>query len=110
MTKQEREERIAHAKSVLHYYGVTEETIFYYSTHYTGNSGTALSRIYLVVDGGIRNVTQLVGNAIEGKFLTKDGRDYVRTTGYGYNRAQHITDSLSYALFGRRDALAYEEV
>jgi len=103
-------EDITRAREILVHYGVTEESTLAFSTHYIGNVGTALSRVYIVVNGEIANVTQLVGNAIEGKFTTKDGRDYIKTTGYGYNRAQHITDSLSYALFGRRDALAYKEV
>lgn len=106
MTKQDQE----HAKTVLAHFGVSEETTLNYSTHYIGNVGTALSRIYLVVDGELYNVTGLVANAIGSKVHTKEGRDYLKTTGYGYNRAQHITDNLSYALFGKRDALAYKEV
>jgi len=94
---------------------IGEEATLYISTHYIGNVGTALSRVYIIGKGfgdvdELFNVTNVVAIATESKPHTKDGRDYLKTTGYGYNRAQHIADNLSYALFGRHDALAYEEI
>ena len=90
-------------------YDLTRLTI---TTDYIGNVGTADCRVFVVLDGKIANITWLVARAIGDKPRERvsDGRWVIRTKGYGYSRAQHVADSLSWALHGHAGAIQYTDI
>lgn len=100
------------AKESLKAYGLTEESILTVTTDYVGNVGTAQSRVFITSGERIVNITALVARASgdEPKERKSDGRWVIVTKGMGYSRAHHIVSNLSYALFGRADAMAYDEI
>ena len=61
--------------------------------------GTAQSRVFIIRDGDLVNITALVGRATlyTPKVRKSDGRWVIQTKGAGYNRAQHIVNNLEYA-------------
>ncbi len=69
-------------------------------TNYVGNVGTAQSRVFIIRDGDLVNITALVAWASEYKPKERksDGRWVIETRGVGYNRAQFIVNNLEYAL------------
>jgi hypothetical protein len=99
------------AKESLRAYGLTDGSTLQISTDYIGNVGTAQSRVFIVRDGDLVNITALVARASGDtpKERKSDGRWVIVTKGMGYSRAQHITSNLSWALFGRADGMAYNE-
>ena len=99
------------AKESLRAYGLTDESTLQISTDYIGNVGTAQSRVFIVRDGDLVNITALVAWATDEtpRERKSDGRWVIVTKGMGYSRAQHITSNLSWALFGRADGMAYNE-
>jgi len=119
LTKKEKLEQEQRAKVQLKmYYGFDlvsrqagEMPTLYISTHYTGNTGTALSRVMVITDDGkIADITHLVARASGLTLRDKDGRGYIRTGGYGYNRALHITHNLSMVLFRDTYSIGYTEI
>ena len=110
-TKQLNAELKAQAVATLtENYGIVEGATLYTMTQYVGNVGTAYVRAYALADGAIYNVTGLVANAIGDKTHDKDGKTWIKTTGYGYSRAQHVVDGLSWVLFGIGSKLNYSEL
>lgn len=99
------------AMTTLYFYGLTEESTLQISTDYVGNVGTAYSRVFVIRDGDLVNITALVARATGATLKTRksDGRWVIVTRGMGYSRAQHITSNLSYSMFERADGMAYNE-
>lgn len=111
LTKAQKTELQREAQNTLRNYGIDVNSILNVMTEYTGNTGTAQSRVFFVLGDQLINITALVARAsgYEPKERKSDGRWVIRTSGYGYSRAQHITDGLSWAMFGRGGTLQYSE-
>lgn len=118
LTKAEKleQKQRAHTQLKMHYgfdlvsRQAGEMPTLYISTHYTGNTGTALSRVMVITDGKIADITHLVARASLLTLRDKDGRGYIRTGGYGYNRAQMIAQNLSMVLCHDTYSIAYSEL
>ena len=100
------------AKESLRAHGLTEQSVLTVTTDYVGNVGTAYSRVFITCGERIINITALVAWASgdEPKERKSDGRWVIQTKGMGYSRAHHIVSTVSYALFGRADAMGYDEI
>lgn len=99
------------AIGTLEVYGLTDQSTLQISTDYVGNVGTAYSRVFIIRDGDLVNITALVARATGATLKERkgDGRWVIVTKGMGYSRAQHITSCLSYSMFERADGMAYNE-
>lgn len=84
--------------------------VLYCTTDYVGNAGTAYVRVFVVRANHIYNVTHTVAHAIGDTPKDREGKWYIKTTGWGYSRAQHIADALSWALYGESGGVSYREL
>lgn len=87
-----------------------ENKTVFFSEEYVGNRGTCYVRAHIIRNDDIQAVTAIVAGAIGETAFNKDGRWSIRTSGYGYSRAQHVADALSYALFGERGLITYRVI
>ncbi len=101
--------RLDALQTLSHYQIQIGETL-HITTDYVGNVGTAQSRVFIIRDGDLVNITALVARACGDipKERKGDGRWVIVTKGMGYSRAQHITQNLEYALRGT-NTLKYSE-
>lgn len=110
MKTSERETRRIDALNALSHYQIKIGETLHITTDYVGNVGTAQSRVFIIRDGDLVNITALVAWAMGDtpKERKGDGRWVIVTKGMGYSRAQHITQNLEYALRGTK-TLKYSE-
>lgn len=108
--KMKQELRAEATLTLTHNYGISEGSTLYTFTQYIGNAGAALVRVYVMKDEKLYNITGLVAHAIEESTHTRDGKSWIKTTGNGYCRAEHVVNNLSWVLFKRGDAMAYKEM
>lgn len=78
-------------------------------SQYTGNSGTCYTRLFLVKDNDLIEITWHAGRAIDNPNRETRNARGIRTGGWGYSRAQHIVSHLSQVLFDDDQALKYRE-
>jgi hypothetical protein len=91
-------------------YGITKDTVLWITSNYIGNVGTCDVRVFIARDNELINITWDTARAIGDTVRdNKQGQRIIRTTGWGYSRAQHVSDALSWALLGERGALKYRE-
>jgi hypothetical protein len=108
-TKTELATRKTEAIESLKAWGIVEGSTLQTFTRYVGNYGTAYVKVYLIDGDRLINLTWTIANAIGDKAVDRDGSWHIKTTGYGYNRAQHVIDAVSWALFGDSGKLQYHE-
>lgn len=96
-------------ESLRNGHGIVAGSRVFTFTDYVGNAGTAYVRVYIIDDNRLFNITWLVANAIGDTPKDREGKWMIKTTGYGYNRAQHVADALSWALFGKSGKIEYIE-
>jgi hypothetical protein len=108
-TKTELATRKADALESLTAWGIVEGSTLQVFTHYVGNVGTAYVKVYMIDGDRLINITWLIANATGVKGTDRNGSWFIKTTGYGYNRAQHVIDNLSWAIFGTSGKLNYNE-
>ena len=109
LTKARKAELKANAIEQLNAYGITQGETIYTSTDYVGKSGTAYVRAWIMRDNKPVSITWHIGHAT-GQTLKDRGQWVIRTGGWGYSRAQHVTDALSYLLFGQGGQLKDREI
>jgi hypothetical protein len=109
LTKSRKAELKASAIEQLNAYGITRGETIYTSTDYVGKSGTAYVRVWIMRDNAPVSITWHIGHATN-QTLKDRGSWAIRTGGYGYSRAQHVTDSLSWVLFGKGGQLKDREI
>lgn len=110
MNKSEREQARLDALQALSHYQIQIGETLHITTDCVDNVGTAQSRVFIIRDGDLVNITALVARATGDtpKERKGDGRWVIVTKGMGYSRAQHITQNLEYALRGL-NTLKYSE-
>jgi hypothetical protein len=110
LTKSRKAELKANAIEQLNAYGITQGETIYTSTDYVGNSGTAYVRAWIMRENEPVSITWHIGHATSQTLKDREGKWMIRTGGYGYSRAQHVTDALSWALFGKGGQLKDREI
>jgi len=108
-TKTELAKRKSDALESLNVWGIAAGSTLETFTTYVGNAGTAYVKVYYVHDGRLINLTWTVAGAINDKAVDRNGSWHIKTNGYGYNRAQHVIDALSWSMFGESGKLQYHE-
>lgn len=109
LSKSRKAELKASALEQLTALDIQRGEIIYTSTQYVGNAGTAYVRAWLIRDGQPVPLTWMIGHATA-QTLKDRGHWAIRTGGYGYSRAQHVVDALSWALFGQGGQLTDREI
>jgi hypothetical protein len=97
---QAKRDSVQFASDYLHGLGISENDTIWTITQYKGNAGTALVRAYFVKNGEPLNLTGFIGQVSAQTLVNHGGQTWIRTGGGGYSRSQHVTDSLSWHLFG----------
>lgn len=71
---------------------------------------SAVISLVVFVDGRPLWPNYGIGMITDHAVVSKNGRDGLRVSGCGFNRLQHIVDRLAQELYGRADALKYQDL
>jgi hypothetical protein len=110
LTKSRKAELKANALEQLTALNIQRGEIIYTSTDYVGNAGTAYVRAWVMRDNAPVSLAWAIGHATAQTLKDRGQHWAIRTGGGGYSRAQHVTDSLSWALFGQGGQLKDREI
>lgn len=109
LSKTRKAELKANALEQLNALNIQRGEIIYTSTEYVGNAGTAYVRAWIMRDNAPVSLAWMIGH-VTAQTLKDRGHWAIRTGGGGYSRAQHVTDSLSWALFDQGGQLTDREI